>query len=143
MSHKELNLARKIVTNYLKLDFNSVQNWEGNDEPFIERHKEQIFEKLKHFYETEKGHEFAFIAASLPVISGIIHVGSKVDDYKEATKYIEEKIPNADPASVLSALTFIYLVDKGINDPTIKGRDKEEVWKNMQDLVNRVLGQNS
>ncbi len=69
----------------LKLDSNLVQSWKEYDQPFIERHKEQIFKKLEHFYQTEQDHEFAFIAASLPLISCVIVLGSRVDDYKEAT----------------------------------------------------------
>ncbi len=114
-SNEEFNMAEIAVTRKLKLDNSDP----SENNTFIERHQKTIFDKLEHFYtEEEKDHEFAFIAASLPLISGIIHVGSTVDNYKNATEWIkkEQKMPNADPASVLSALTFIYLVNKGVDE---------------------------
>ena len=148
LSRSELEMAKRVVRQRLKLDAipssDLVQCQHENEAPFIARHKEEIFEKLEHIYDSDREHEFAFIAASLPLISGIIHVGSRVNDYKEATKWVAEEanMPNADPASVLSALTFIYIVDKGVNDPIIiEIKDRKLKWENMQKLVNRVLSQ--
>ncbi len=139
----ELEMARQAVTEQLKLD----DPKSSNKKTFIQQHQEEIFNKLELLYTTyttkEKNHEFAFIAASLPLISGIIHVGSTIQDYEEATEWIQqpENMPNADPSSALSALTFIYLVGQGIQyTKDHANQEKQKIWNNMKELVDRILG---
>lgn len=141
LTSRELEMAKEAVTEKLKLD---GPDSSGQD-TFIQKHQEEIFDKLEHLYTNEeRDHEFAFIAASLPLISGVIHVGSKVDDYREATRWIKEdkNMPNADPASVLSALTFIYLVDRGVDECKKIDSSIETKIKEMLKAINRIQYEN-
>lgn len=144
----ELDLAKTLVVEKLKLD-NSPNaqsaNGEGTKDLFIEKHKQQIFNRLEDLYKAEEQHELAFIAESFPLISGIVHLGSTVQDYRNATAWLtgtnpqQGNMPSTDPAAVISALTFVYLVDKGVKDPEIKGTDREDTWKKMDEIVTRIL----
>jgi hypothetical protein len=101
---------------------------------FIERHIDGILDRIEHSYLNSKdepaGH-LTFIAECLPIVSFVVHVGSSRGDFKAATEWVHETLPDADPGSVLSALTFIYLVAQGRkrysgNDETASVSEKEK-----------------
>lgn len=52
-------------------------------------------------------------AAALPLAGRILLAGSSPADFRRAVEWVGAILPAADPVSVLSALTLIYLVDRG------------------------------
>jgi hypothetical protein len=92
--------------------------------------------------EAEGLDDVMFIAESLPVISGIIHVGSRPNYFKDATEWIKKEFPDADanPASVLSALTFIYVVEKAQEYYKASGNEeKRRIWEHICKQVKNLL----
>ena len=100
--------AREVVVDQLKVDH------------FIESHQEEIYKQLEENARRtrEEGCEgkLMFMAESLPLISGIVHVGSSLENLTNATEWVRRLLPKADPVSILSALTFIYIVEKGAQE---------------------------
>ncbi|GET36550.1 hypothetical protein [Microseira wollei] len=91
--------------------------------------------------------DMMFIAESLPVISAIIQVGSKLENYNSAKKWVRDELPDADAVSVLSALTFLYIVGMGqgehenstyvIEYPGLGKVNKRDIWNRISERVNR------
>jgi hypothetical protein len=112
---------------------------------FIKAQKKEIFERLEKGYRGAANRQDAdllFIAESLPLISAIVNVGSSLANFKEAADWVRETLPDAEPVSALSALTFIYVVDKGYQAAQASGDvEKENIWTRMQDRVDALLSQ--
>jgi hypothetical protein len=71
----------------------------------------------------------AFIAQSLPLISGVIHVGSTRENFEAAATWVQKQSPHAEPASLLSTLVLLYVVDQGWQDADVsKDADKKTQW---------------
>ena len=101
--------------------------------------------------------DMIFIAESLPIISAVIQVGSKLDNYRKAKEWVRGKLPDADPVSVLAALTFLYIVEMGREEyensteirvykftkpgkepETVVLRDKkQDIWKRISKRVRK------
>jgi hypothetical protein len=123
---------------------------------FIENHKEHIYERLEH-YESDRcaqtnawlqdrvrEEEFVnegsecdmiFIADNLSLIRGVVYVGSSLDNFNKAVQWAKKIVPGADSVSVLSALTFIYIVERGWNEFK-DDKEKQNFW---QSIYNRVI----
>jgi hypothetical protein len=86
--------------------------------------------------------DVTFIADCLPLISGVVSIGCSKESYENACAWIEDKFPNHEPIPLLSALTFIYIVNESdyvkkqlsSDDP-----DKKEIWTRIQGRVWRNL----
>jgi hypothetical protein len=116
-----------------------------NLEDFFTRQKPLIYERLEHYdrIATDAGanSDMVFIAEGLPIINGIINVGSTQDALNEAIKWVKSKWGDmADPLLVLSALVFIYVVDRGaldhIHDEEVA---KHAAWERIRERVRRLL----
>lgn len=115
---------------------------------FIESHEDEIFERLEEFESrTTKNSEgdIMFIAEALPLTSGIVHLGSTADNFKKAKAWVRTNLPDSDTVSILSALTFLYLVDKGwqkfseSKEISKTGEEKSVVWQRICQRTNKVL----
>jgi len=110
---------------------------------FIENHKQAIFDKLEENYMRVQKQEQAplmFIAASLPLISGIVHVGSTLEHFKSATAWVRDSLPEADPVSVLSTLTLIDVVERGWRDFEQSSDDQKRwLWRGIHQGVQALL----
>jgi len=114
-----------------------------NADGFIDSQKRTIFEKLEENYLSVKDQDQAqlmFIAASLPLAAAVIHVGTTLEDFRRANKWVKESLPDADPVSILSTLTLIYIVNKGWQDAAGSGDEhKKMVWNEMAGWVQSVV----
>ncbi len=91
--------------------------------------------------------DMMFIADSLPIVTGIVHVGSTLDQLNAAKQWVKRMVPDADPISVLSALTLLYVSEHGykkyqkdntlIDGATDLGEkaSRKEVWKRIYKRV--------
>jgi hypothetical protein len=109
---------------------------------FFEEHKGQIYEKLKDCdkFALQAGpqSDMIFVAESLPIINGIIHVGSTRQRLTEANKWVRETWgESADPLIILSALVFVYVVEEGAKQ--FKGTAEQPVWDRIQGRVKKLL----
>jgi len=118
---------------------------ELNIEPFIKKHRPSIFNKLEECDHYANSADFngdmMFIALSLPIANGIIHVASTREHLRKATKWVVDQWKsdaNQDPEkiSILSALVLIHVAGEGWNKYK-RSRDKEkrEIWKRIHDRV--------
>lgn len=116
-----------------------------NLEEFFSRQKELVYERLEHYDKiaTEAGanSDMVFIAEGLPIINGIINVGSTQHDYNEAITWVKKEWGHmADPLLVLSALVFIYVVDRGaIDHMAEEDIAKQATWEHIRERVRRLL----
>jgi hypothetical protein len=114
---------------------------------FIESHQDEIFERLEEFDSrtTNSEGDIMFIAETLPLTSGIVHLGSTADNFKNAKAWVRTNLPDSDTVSILSALTFLYLVDKGwqnfskSDELTKSGAKRSEVWERICRRTKKVL----
>lgn len=91
--------------------------------------------------------DIMFIADSLPLVTGIVNLGSET--LNNAKQWVRELVPDADPISVLSALTLLYIAEKGYrkyqqDNTLIKGAEylgehasRKEVWKRIYTRVKK------
>jgi len=82
---------------------------------FVDSQKNTICEKIKSFYLLAKAYpqpDVAFVGLALPLISGVIHVGSTVDNFRTAVEQIKRLFPGKDDVSVLSRIVLAYVVNK-------------------------------
>lgn len=91
--------------------------------------------------------DMMFIADSLPIVTGIVHVGSTLNELNAAKGWVRNSVPDADPISVLSALTLVYIAEHGYQkyqqDNTLiknaedlgKDASRKEVWKRIYTRV--------
>jgi hypothetical protein len=92
------------------------------------------------------GGDMIFISMAIPLVNGIIHVGSNRSDLTTTTEWISKEWRNAsltqDPERipVISALTLIYLITIGWeNAKKLKPKDElREPWKLMKQRVQRL-----
>jgi hypothetical protein len=113
---------------------------------FIEQHRPEIYARLEECDRrvvTAKDlaggeADVIFIAECLPMVAAILHVGSTLRNYREGVKWISDSLPDADPVTVLSALTFLYIVEHGQVDAR-PDEAKMEVWRRISNRVSRLL----
>ena len=120
----EFERAREAVEEHLKV------------KEFIENHEQDIYEKLEKFEESasvaSREDEHAFIAESLPLIEGIVQVGSTPKDFEKASGWLKGLLPQADPALALSALVLMYVVGRGHQRFSIQGSSAQRAsWERM------------
>ena len=106
---------------------------------FIEEQKLLIYEKLEVCDTSGKvmiNGDMLFIAESLPVINGIIHVGSTRKTFNDALDYVKGHWQDADPVVLLTALVFIYVVEEAWKEiGTGKDEAKKEIWDRIRKRV--------
>jgi hypothetical protein len=162
--------AKKIFEEYLKLS------------TFFKRHQDLILDKLE---ESDEVAEEApsrkimiFFAESLPIIDGLIQIGTTRKEYDEALKKVGEEIagwraqdktsaalpsegqavaaaPPLDPRNYISALTFEYVVARGLHLAEERAQaqgdaaahqeaaKRLEVWQRIKHRVDLLTGQGS
>ncbi|MBU7585014.1 MAG: hypothetical protein KAF91_19255 [Nostoc sp. TH1S01] len=98
--------------------------------------------------------DMMFIADSLPIVTGIVHVGSTVKELNDAKKWVKSIVPDADPISVLSALTLLYVAEHGYekyqpDNTFIEGAEdlgedakRNKVWERIYERVKRRFSSN-
>jgi hypothetical protein len=109
---------------------------------FINAHKTLIDEKIRacdaHVMASEAtGDTFGdmtFIATCLPLAAGIVHVGSELKLFQDAQNWVREDLELPDSTSVLSALTLLYLVQKGWEENL-----RDPAWIRIHGRVKRFL----
>lgn len=116
-----------------------------NLEEYFSRQNRMVYQTLEHYDKiaTEAGanSDMVFFAEGLPFINGIINIGSTHPDYEDAVGWVKKVWGHmADPLLVLSALVFIYVVNRGAMDPM----NKEDIatqatWERIRDRVRRLL----
>ncbi len=117
-----------------------------NIEPFFnEDNLRSIFKKLEECDDYAESADFngemMFIALSLPIVNGIIHIASNRNDLRRATQWVVQEWKdgaNKDPdrVSILSALTLIYLAVKGWQ--RFRESSKREIWKRIITRVQKL-----
>jgi hypothetical protein len=113
---------------------------------FFEDHKEQIYNRLEECdriaSKSKINPNTLFIAESLPIINGIIHVGSARVELNTATDWVRKywEASEAHPRIVLSALLFHYVTERGVtaykNHPD---QTKRETWERIRERVSKLL----
>lgn len=84
--------------------------------------------------------DMIFIAESLPIIHGIIHVAISRQSLSQAIKWIREYWgETANSLIVLSALVFTYVADKGVADTT-SDEKRAETWRRIAKRVQKFAG---
>lgn len=120
-------LAKEAVEDYLQIN------------KFIDANQKKIYEKLKK-YDSIVGDkpesDFLFIAEGLPFINGIVQVGSTHKNFQEAIQWVRGT-SEAGAVPVLTALTFIYIVEKKANDPSIPESEKK-IWNRICRRVKKL-----
>ncbi|HEY0379059.1 MAG TPA: hypothetical protein VGC87_19240 [Pyrinomonadaceae bacterium] len=113
---------------------------------FFLEHDELIYAKLEDCDEdAQKGVnniDMLFFAQSLPIINGIIHVGSTREDLNTATEWVKEnwKGSAAQPRIVLSALLFLYVTKQGVQRfANSTDKNQQLIWRRIDERVGRLL----
>jgi len=123
----ERERAVEAVEDYLQID------------DFIESQKDVILKRLEEHYEhvsDESEAPLLFIAEVLPLISGIVQVGSSVDNFRRAVGWTKACVPSADPGSFLTTLTLIYILEKGRQEFAYdEDEEKRVTWSRMAEAV--------
>lgn len=110
---------------------------------FIQHQMPTLHDKLveceEYAQSADLNDDMMFVALSLPIINGVIHIASDGRHLREAKEWVVsrwkgEGNKEPDPVSILSALTLIYVVVEGWrlykDDP-----EKKELWES---ILNRV-----
>jgi predicted RNase H-like nuclease (RuvC/YqgF family) len=109
--------------------------------PFFERHEDHILSKLEECDEiaekARKNKDMIFFAESLPIIDGLIQVGTTRDEYKNALKEVGEEWGDDIAANVISTLTFLYVAEQG-RKLAERHLRKKEVWDRITARVKRL-----
>jgi hypothetical protein len=113
---------------------------------FFLAHKERIYERLEECDRIATAAvtnaDMLFFAESLPIINGIIHVGSTREELIKATDWVKENWEGgeAQPRIVLSALLFRYVTKEGAKEFTnCTKQSKKEAWSRIDTRVSRLL----
>ncbi len=136
-----------------RLEESVRKNYEGaltaeallNIVAFFDDYKEQIYDRLeacsKIADKAITNGNTLFIAESLPIINGIIHVGSTREELNSATKWVRDnwEAKEAHPRIVLSALLFKYVTDRGLIDHRAPTDPKKEIWDGIENRVKNLF----
>jgi hypothetical protein len=83
--------------------------------------------------------DMIFIAESLPIIQGIIHVATDRKSLGQAIKWIRETWgETANSLIILSALVFAYIAKRGASHT--KGTAKHEAWMRIKERASKFSG---
>jgi hypothetical protein len=117
---QEATQAIQIVEELLRVD------------GFIEENKQLILDRLQEIYgavTAQKQASSMFIAGSLPLVSGVIHVGSTVDDFARASAWVRDKSPKEEPVNVLCRFVLVHLAELGWREALESNDDqKRAIW---------------
>jgi hypothetical protein len=87
----------------------------------------------------KRSSDMIFIAESLPIIQGIIHVATDRKSLGQAITWIRETWgETANSLIVLSALVFAYIAKRGASDAKFAG--KHEVWLRIKERATKFSG---
>ncbi len=111
--------------------------------PFFADEKDRIYQRLEEcdrlaMLAPAGQQDVIFFAASFPVISGIIYKGGYMADFQSAAQWAAKEFPQSDPASTLSALTFVYVIECGKEE---RGNGKAEIWNRIDERLERLLAE--
>jgi hypothetical protein len=130
-ARRQARLAADLFENHLQLT------------PFFTRHQDYILEKLEECERiaesAQRNKNMIFFAESLPIIDGMIQVGTKRAAYDRALRMINRHLHKwgkpVDPANVISALTFIYVANSREAAARAKGEDRQAIWGRIRTRV--------
>jgi hypothetical protein len=113
---------------------------------FFLAHKQRIYDRLEECdliaSEAVSNADMLFFAESLPIINGIVQVGSTRKELNTATEWVRQNWEGseAQPRIVLSALLFRYVTTEGAKE-FLHGPDqnKRDRWTNIKERVARLL----
>ncbi len=108
---------------------------------FIERHSDEILDELEISAEKAR-QDVEFLADAFPTVASVVHVGSKRNDYLNTLQWAKGKVDTPDADSAITALTFLYLVHRGLSERAHDSA-KLETWNTIKSWVNALLGQNT
>ena len=128
--------ATVAVIDKLEIDGFIEDHWDEIEKRVLD--VERRVEEAKKEGKLEQGGNVIFVAECLPFVAGIVHVGSNLDKFRVARKWVDAELPNADAVSVLSALTFLYLVMEG-KKKAEGDQEKVEKWEKIQCRVDSLL----
>jgi hypothetical protein len=107
-------------------------------EGFIKDNKAPIYQQLEDCDERVKvgpsglDPDASFIAQSLHMIGGVIHVGSTRAHFDEAAVWVKRPHAHAEPTSLLSTLVLVYVVDQGWRDANASNDEAKKVrWNSI------------
>jgi len=110
---------------------------------FFTRHQDYILEKLEQcervVESAQRNQNMIFFAESLPIIDGMIQVGTKRAAYDGALRRIKRQLPkwgkDVDPANVISILAFVHVANRGEEIAKAKGADTLAIWRQIKARV--------
>jgi len=105
-------------------------------ERFIRDNKQDIYKQLEDCDDRVSGRpsgldpDAAFVAQSLPLIDGVIHVGSSRDHFDDAARWVQRQSPHIEPDSLLSTLVLLYIMEQGLQDARAStNADRKSKWE--------------
>ncbi len=116
-----------------------------NVDGFFIAHKPLIYERLEECDQFASkaltNADMLFFAESLPIINGIINVGSTRKELNDATRWVTEHWGGgeAQPRIVLSALLFHYVTTRGAEESVDKSKEQQETWKRIRARVGKLI----
>jgi hypothetical protein len=111
---------------------------------FVRDHRPQIYdliaswEPLLSAADCDGDSGGGMVAAALPLAARIALAGSSEADFRRAVAWVGAVLPAADPVSVLSALTLIYLVHQGREDASADPH-RAQIWQRINCEIESLL----
>jgi len=82
----------------------------------------------------------SFLSMALPIANGLIHYATSRRLLDQAEEWIKDHWSGdftlIDPASILAALTLIYVVNEG--EKYYRGQAKEKTWRRIRERIARL-----
>jgi hypothetical protein len=134
-----LEKAKYVVEDLLKAD-SFINKYQKEIYKSLERQENRALDLSARSEEANISIDGIFIAISLPIISSIIHSGCDSHDFENAKQRISEIMPGANAESGLSALTFIYIVERAWQQFQSSSKEHERmIWECIRSRVRRWL----
>jgi hypothetical protein len=146
---KNPNISRRKAKDIAKDAMWVVNNLDIKD--FIDDHWPKISQKLieceKFAREVRYGPDMMFVSMAIPLVNGIIHVASTRDKLIKTTKYFSDEwkragIKEPEKVPIVSALTLIYLVSKGLDTLPQGDKTAATLWEDMNARVQHLSSDN-
>jgi hypothetical protein len=106
---------------------------------FIKDYKEKLFSQLEDNYRHVRQQPQAssrFLDDSIPLIGGLIQLGTTVHHLRHATVWAATTRAETDPVSTLSNLTFLYLIETGWGEVCESGEhERMAIWREMREAM--------
>jgi hypothetical protein len=111
---------------------------------FVRDHRSQIYDLIASWgtppalADCDVDSDGGMVAAVLPLAARIALAGSSEADFRRAVAWVSAALPGADPVSVLSALTLIYLAHQGQEDAS--DPHHAHIWQRINREIESLLG---